>query len=365
MKIVIACDSFKSSASSIAVATSLAEGVLALIPECEIAAFAIGDGGEGTLDALLNYGFKAYEYKVTGPLGNLVTARIAIRGEVAIVEMAEASGLSQLPHHDLAPLTATSFGTGELIAKALDHGVAQIILAVGGTATTDGGAGALQALGAQLLNSEGESIAYGGAALTDLATIDLTKLDSRIAKTEFILASDVTNPLLGDAGAASVFAPQKGASPADVELLEKALSHLSGLIGSAYVNSPGAGAAGGMGFMAFTFLDAAQRSGIEMVLELSHFKQALTGADLVITGEGKFDSQTLGGKAPIGVLAAANELNVPTVMVCGQAGNKALSPFKKIYALTDLESDVEKCIAHPFPLLVQIGQQIAQELLLN
>jgi len=365
MKIVIASDSFKSSASSRAVATSLAEGILSAIPECEIHTFAIGDGGEGTLDALLHSGFKPFEYKVTGPVGNQVTARIAIRDDVAIVEMAEASGLSQLPNNELAPLTATSFGTGELILKALDHGVGTIILAVGGTATTDAGAGALQALGAELKNSDGKSVERGGVGLIDIATIDLTKVDSRIATTKFILASDVTNPLLGSSGAAYVFAPQKGASPADVELLEKALSHFSGLIGSAYVNSPGAGAAGGMGFMAFTFLGAAQRSGIEMVLELAHFKQALAGADLVITGEGKFDSQSLGGKAPMGVHAAASSLHIPSVMVCGQAEIKDQTLFSKVYALTDYESDLEKCIAEPAPVLKEIGRAIAQALLLN
>jgi glycerate kinase len=363
MKIVIACDSFKSSASSREVSNSLAEGILTVIPECEIEICAIGDGGEGTLDALLHAGFQSFEYQVTGPVGNPVTARIAVRDDIALVEMAEASGLSQLPAKELAPLTATSFGTGELIAKALDRGVTTIILAVGGTATTDGGAGALQALGAQLLNSAGESIARGGAALENLVTIDLTNLDARIATTRFVLASDVTNPLLGANGAAHVFGPQKGASTGDVELLEKSLAHFSHVIGSTYANSPGAGAAGGMGFMAFTFLSAMQRSGIEIVLELINFKQSLIGADLVITGEGKFDSQSLGGKAPMGVLAAAGA--VPTFMVCGQADLSAKTEFKEVYALTDIEADIQKCIADPAPLLVRVGQAIAKNFLLN
>ncbi len=365
MKIVIASDSFKSSASSLEVATSIAEGILTTIPECEIHTVAIGDGGEGTLDALLHSGFTPFEYKVTGPVGNHVTACIAIRDDVAIVEMAEASGLSQLPNKELAPLTATSFGTGELILKALNHGVRTIILAVGGTATTDGGAGALQALGAQLLTSNGTAIERGGAGLIDLATIDLTNLDSRIATTTFILASDVTNPLLGENGAAQIFAPQKGASAGDVQLLEKSLAHFSQVSGSTYANSPGAGAAGGMGFMAFSFLGAKQRSGIEMVLDLVNFKQLLTGTDLVITGEGKFDSQSLGGKAPMGVLAAATALDISTVMVCGQADISGATNFKKVYALTEIEGDIEKCIATPATLLVKIGQQIAKELLLN
>lgn len=365
MKIVIASDSFKSSASSLAVATSLAEGILSEIPECEIHTFAIGDGGEGTLDALLHAGFKPFEYIVTGPVAKQVTARIAIRDHVAIVEMAEASGLSRLPEHESAPLTATSFGTGELILKALDHGVSTIILAVGGSATTDAGAGALEALGAELKNSEGKSIERGGMGLIDITKIDLSRLDSRIARTKFILASDVTNPLLGSSGAAYVFSPQKGASVTDVELLEKSLTNFSHVAGSDHVNSPGSGAAGGMGFMAFAFLGATQQSGIEMILELINFKQALVGADLVITGEGKFDSQSLGGKAPMGVLAAASTLNIPTIMVCGQAAVGEETEFKKVYALTELEEDIEKCIALPAPLLVQIGAQIAKELLLS
>ena len=361
MQIVIASDSFKSSASSLAVATSITEGILTIIPECEIHTFAIGDGGEGTLDALLHSGFTPFEYKVTGPVGNQVKARIAIRDDVAIVEMAEASGLSQLPNKELAPLTATSFGTGELILKALDHGVRTIILAVGGTATTDAGAGALTALGAQLLTSNGAAIKRGGAGLIDLATIDLSNLDSRIATTIFILASDVTNPLLGENGASNIFAPQKGASPTDVSLLEKSLAHFSQISGSIHANSPGAGAAGGMGFLAFSYLDAEQRSGIEMVLDLVNFEQSLVGADLVITGEGKFDSQSLGGKAPMGVLAAATARHIPTVMVCGQADIRGETEFKKVYALTEIERDIEKCIATPAPLLVKIGQQIAKE----
>jgi len=362
MRIVIAADSFKASASSLEVASSLAAGILTVIPACEIRAVAIGDGGEGTLAALLHSGFEAFTYQVTGPVGNPVSARIAIKDGVAIVEMAEASGLAHLSGQKLAPLTATSYGTGELILKALDHGARTIILAIGGSATSDAGAGALQAMGAKLLTKSGEEIARGGAALIELAEIDLSNLDPRIAKTRFTLASDVTNPLLGVNGAAHVFSPQKGATPGDVAILEAAVAHFAAIAGAGHINSPGAGAAGGAGYMAFTFLGAEQRSGIEVVLELISFKELLVGADLVITGEGKFDSQSLSGKAPMGVLKAAQSLGIPVMMVCGQADISSETEFIKVYALTDIESDVQKCIDSPGPLLMKIGTIIAQQL---
>jgi glycerate kinase len=362
MRIVIAADSFKASASSLKVASSLAAGILTVIPSCEIRAIAIGDGGEGTLAALLHSGFEAFTYQVTGPVGNPVSARIAIKDGVAIVEMAEASGLAHLTEQKLAPLTATSYGTGELILKALDHGARTIILALGGSATSDAGAGALQAMGAKLLTKSGEEIARGGAALIELAEIDLSNLDPRIAKATFTLASDVTNPLLGVNGAVHVFSPQKGASPNDVAILEAAITHFASISGGGHINSSGAGAAGGAGYMAFTFLGAEQRSGIEVVLELISFKELLVGADLVITGEGKFDSQSLSGKAPMGVLKAAQSLGIPVMMVCGQADISSETEFIKVYALTDIESDVQKCIDSPAPLLMKTGAIIAQQL---
>ena len=362
MKIAIACDSFKSSASSLEVAKYLAEGIHSVMPESEVLTFAIGDGGEGTLDALLHAGFTPFSYQVTGPTGKPVSARIAIKDDVALVEMAEASGLARLAHGEFAPLTATSFGTGELILKALDHDVNTIILAVGGSATTDAGAGALQALGAHLLGADGSEIERGGVALANLASIDLRNLDQRITQTQFILASDVTNPLLGQRGAAQVFAPQKGASLTDVALLEHSLARFAEVAGGAQINSPGAGAAGGMGFMAFTFLGAAQRSGIEIVIELSGLKQSLAHVDLVITGEGKFDSQSLGGKAPLGILTITSDKGIPVFLVCGQAELKGNHGFSKIYSLNSLEADIEKCISHPAPLLFQTGVLIASEL---
>jgi glycerate kinase len=362
MKIVIVPDSFKGSASSQEVAQWIENGILNLIPDCETVKIAIGDGGEGTLDAVISAGFNPIEVSVTGPTNKTVQSKFGIRDSTALVELAQASGLSQLPQQKLEPLIATSYGTGELIKAALDHGAKKIILAVGGSACTDAGAGALQALGAKLRDGQGREIAQGGAALQECQEIDLSLLDPRIAGVEFILASDVTNPLLGIHGAAHVYSPQKGASAA--ELLEQALTHFSEIAGSVHINTPGAGAAGGFGYMALTFLNAQARSGIEMVLDLVNFEKHLLGADLVITGEGKFDSQSLSGKAPIGILEIASKRSVPVALICGQAtlnsSDEIVARFQSITALHSLELDIDKCITQPGPIIEKIATSIAK-----
>jgi glycerate kinase len=373
MKIVIAPDSFKGSASSSEISDWIENGISQseLLQNesfnLEIIKIAIADGGEGSLDSVLPAGFNSHTFSVTGPLGNKVDARIGIKGDTALVELAEASGLSQLPEKKLSPLLATSFGTGELILRALDLGAERIILAVGGSACTDAGAGALQALGAHLLDNQGNEIAHGGAALAQCTRIDLTNLDSRLRSTEFILASDVDNPLLGPKGAAAIYAPQKGANTSDVALLEAALMNFADVAGTSHVTRAGSGAAGGFGFMAFTFLQASHRSGIDTFIELTDFESKCVGADLVITGEGMYDSQSLSGKAPIGIYAVASRHNIPVALVCGQSKlNSSLENaplFAKIYTLTKFESDVRKCIENPRPIIEKIGQSIAQELL--
>ena len=360
MKIVIAPDSFKGSASSIDIATWIENGIHSVIPDCETVKIAIGDGGEGSLDAVLNAGFTVHSYEVTGPVGNTVTARIALKDATAFIEMAEASGLAQLPNKELRALDATSFGAGELILRALDLGATQIILAVGGSACTDAGAGALQALGAQLLDKTGNQIARGGRGLAKCASIDVSGLDPRLADVKFTLASDVENPLLGELGAARVFAPQKGASSEDVELLENALTSFASIVGGQYATAPGAGAAGGFGFMAYAFLNATQRSGIELILDLVGFHQHLKGADIVITGEGRFDSQSAGGKAPWGIMHAASKLSIPTYLICGNAVTQDSSHFTEILTLASLEPDIAKSISNPAPLVTQLGAKIAE-----
>ena len=362
MKIVIAPDSFKGSASSSEIATWIESGIHSVIPDCETVKIAIGDGGEGSLDAVLSAGFTAFKCEVLGPVGNRVTAQIGISGETAFIEMAQASGLSQLPGGVKSALTASSFGTGQLILEALNRGASKIILGVGGTATTDAGAGALQALGAKLLDSDGNDIAFGGAALSDCAEIVTSGIDPRLAKVSFTLASDVTNPLLGPEGAAHVFAPQKGATPADVEVLEQSLAHFASLVGGDFASMSGAGAAGGFGFMAYAFLNAQAKSGIEVILDLVGFDSQLAGSDYVITGEGKFDSQSVKGKAPWGILQRAQKLKIPTFLLCGDADIQQGSHFTEIFTLTSLESDINKCISNPAPLVTQLGAKIAQSI---
>jgi glycerate kinase len=362
MKIVIAPDSFKGSATSSEIATWIAAGIHSVIPTCEIVKIAIGDGGEGSLDAILNSGFEAIECEVEGPVGNLVKARIALKGETAFIEMAQASGLSQLPGGVKCALAASSFGAGQLILAALDKGAKKIILAVGGSATTDAGAGALQALGAKLTDAAGNEIARGGAALIDCVKINVSGLDPRLAQTTFVLASDVKNPLLGNHGAAHVFSPQKGASPEQVELLEKSLTHFASLVAGDCADRAGAGAAGGFGFMAYAFLRATAASGIDVILDLVDFDARSTGADYMITGEGRFDSQSIKGKAPWGILQRAQRDGVPTFLVCGDADTQHGSAFAGIYTLTSLESDIAKCINNPAPLVKELGAKIAAHL---
>lgn len=366
MKIVIAPDSFKGSATSHEISQWIENGIRSVIPECEIEKILIGDGGEGSLAVAIAAGYKTVQCTVVGPSGNQVVANFGIKGSSAFIELAQASGLSQLRDGKLAPLTATSFGTGELIKAALDAGARQIIVAVGGSACTDAGAGALQALGAQLLDSAGRQLPYGGAALQDCASIDLSHLDPRIAHTEFILASDVTNPLLGTHGAAAVYAPQKGASSHDVVVLEQALSHFADSAGTTHVTTPSAGAAGGFGFMALTFLHARAESGIAIALDMADFDSALSGADLVITGEGRFDTQSLNGKAPFGILRRAQRHQVPVALICGQAAlnssDEIAAQFESITTLQSLESDITKCISDPRPIIEKIATSIAKRL---
>ena len=360
MKIVIAPDSFKGSASSSDIATWIESGIHSVIPDCETIKIAIGDGGEGSLDAVLQAGFTAHSVEVSGPLGNPVTAQIAIKGDTAFIEMAQASGLSQLPGGKKDALNATSFGTGQLILAALDKGATNIILAIGGTATTDAGAGALQALGVKLLDASGAEIVPGGASLIKCASIDTSALDPRLANVSFTLASDVTNPLLGSQGAAHVFSPQKGATPEHVEILESSLSHFASLVGGQYATTPGAGAAGGFGFMAYAFLKAEARSGIDLILDLVSFDSKIAGADAIITGEGRFDSQSVHGKAPWGILQRALKLSIPTYLVCGDADTHHASGYAGIHTLTSIESDIDKCITNPAPLVTQLGAKIAR-----
>ncbi|MEV7802591.1 glycerate kinase [Microbispora sp. NPDC088329] len=374
--VVIAPDKFRGSLTSPEVAAHVAAG-LGDVPAIGLP---VADGGDGTVDAVVASGFTRVETEVTGPAGGQVRASYAVRnepgGRVAVVELAEASGLRRLPG-DLMPLTATSRGTGELIAHAVRHGATRIVLGLGGSACTDGGAGMAQALGVRLLNAEGDDLPPGGAALRDLHTIDAS---GRLRGFEVVVASDVDNPLLGPYGAAAVYGPQKGASARDVAVLEAGLArlaavaaHTHGLAGAAEHDGvvramgvaarPGAGAAGGVGFGALTFLGAEIRPGIGYLLDLVEFDRHVEGARLVITGEGSMDEQTLRGKAPVGVAAAAAKHGVPVVAVCGRrsVGDEELraAGIEAAYALTDIEPDVSRCLAEAGPLLEQLAARVA------
>jgi glycerate kinase len=372
--VLIAADKFKGSLTAVQVAERVTAGLRRVVPEVEVEALPVADGGDGTVAAAVEAGFERREVRVAGPLGDEVTAAFALRGDTAVVEMAEASGLQRLPAGVFAPLTASTYGSGELLRAALDAGARTIVFGVGGSATTDGGAGMLSALGARFLDADGEPVRPGGGGLAELVRADLSGLDPRLGSVELVLASDVDNPLTGPKGAAAVYGSQKGASPHDVETLDAALAHfakvLEGAVGARaaeYAVSPGAGAAGGVGYGAL-LLGARFRAGIEVMLDVLGFAPALRRASLVITGEGSLDEQTLHGKAPAGVAAAARAAGKEVVAVCGRL---ALAPevlghagIRRAYALTQVEPDVSRCIADAGPILERVAERIARDVLL-
>lgn len=369
--VLLAPDKFKGSLTAAQVAASLTAGLHAVRPDVPVRSLPVADGGDGTLDAAVSAGFSRRQVSVSGPTGEPVEASIAVQGDAAVVELAEASGLRRLPGGHLAPLTASSYGTGELILAALDAGARKVVLGLGGSACTDGGAGLAQALGARLLDASGAELPRGGEALARLARLDLSGWDPRLAEGVVVVASDVDNPLAGPKGAAAVYGPQKGLDPEQVELVDAALRHWAGVvaakIGRDDSREPGAGAAGGVGFAALALLGASLRPGIELLLEVLGFEDALRGARLVVTGEGSLDEQSLHGKAPVGVAAAAARAGVPVVAV---AGAVSLSPeqavaagFRGVYALRDLEPDQARSMQQAGPLLQRVGSAIAEDLL--
>lgn len=326
MKIVIAPDSFKESLSALEVAEAIAKGWASVYPDAEICLLPMADGGEGTVDALLAAtGGERRECQVRGPLGAPVQAHWGwLAGNTAVIEMAAASGLHWVPSGRRDATVTSSYGTGELIREALDGGAKRIILGLGGSATNDGGAGLLQALGMRLLDRDGAELAAGGAALAQLYQIDMAGLDSRLLGVQVDVAADVDNPLCGPRGASAVFGPQKGASPEQVASLDAALQSMANVVaatlGEDFSQVPGVGAAGGLGFAAKAFLRAGFRPGIELVAELSGLAEAVQGADLVITGEGRLDAQSLHGKTPVGVARVAQAAGVPVIALAGSLG---------------------------------------------
>ncbi|VVP75510.1 Glycerate 2-kinase [Pseudomonas fluorescens] len=328
MKIVIAPDSFKDSLSAQGVADAIALGLAQVWPDAQLIKCPMADGGEGTVESIL----AACEGQqrrtvVRGPLGATVEAAWGWlpQSHTAIIEMAEASGLQLVPVAQRDACISSTFGTGQLIRAALDAGAQRVILAIGGSATNDGGAGAMQALGVKLLDAQGQTLSPGGLALAQLARVDLSEIDPRLAQVRFDIAADVNNPLCGPHGASAIFGPQKGASSVQVEQLDRALGHFADHCATALNNDvrdePGSGAAGGLGFAAKAFLGAQFKAGVEVVAELVGLADAVAGTDLVITGEGRFDAQTLRGKTPFGVARVAREHGVPVIVIAGTLGD--------------------------------------------
>jgi len=359
--VLIAPDKFKGSLSAPQVAGHVAAGLRRAVPGIDVREVPVADGGDGTLDAALAAGFERVPVTASGPTGEPVATGYARRGDTAVVELADVSGLARLPGRRV-PLTATSYGTGEVIRAALDDGCRTIVLGLGGSACTDGGAGMVAALGMRLLDAHGDELGPGGAALALLDTVDTAGLHPGLAEAEIVVASDVDNPLLGEHGAAAVYGPQKGASAAQVERLDAALARWVEVLGAQDVATRvGAGAAGGVGFAALALLGAVMRPGIEYLLDLVGFHDHLADASLVVTGEGSLDEQTLRGKAPAGVAAAAREAGVPVVAVAGRCllSDEALTAagFAGACALTDLEPDPRRSVAEAGPLLERLAEQ--------
>jgi glycerate kinase len=374
-RVVVAPDSFTGSVTAAEAAAALARGLRRGAPAAEVVEHPVADGGEGTVDLVLRHGFAPVAVHVAGPLETPVEARFAVRGGTAVVEMAAAVGLGLLPGppDDATARIASTAGVGELLAAALDGGARLLVLGVGGSATSDGGAGAVAALGARLLDAAGGPVGPGGAALLDLARLDLSGLDPRLWDVELLVACDVDNPLIGPSGAAAVYGPQKGATAGTVALLDRALTRWADVAaagtGRDLRDLPGAGAAGGLGFGAAALLGARIVPGIAFLLELTGFPAAVRGADLVVVGEGRLDAQSLRGKGPLGVAATARATGAEVVAVAGRcdltAREASGAGFAAVYELRDLEPDPARSMRRAAELLAAIGERIAADRLGN
>ena len=336
MKIVIASDSYKGSLDSSQANEAMRKGVLRVFEDAEIKCIPIADGGEGTVDAVMTCCGGSYCYEmVTGPDGREVIARYGILPDKsAVIEMAAASGLPLV--QDVTPdavMNSTTYGTGQLIASALDKGCRKIYIGIGGSATNDGGIGMLQALGVSFLDADNREVGFGGKYLDKIARIDISNLDPRIRETSLVVMSDVTNPLCGENGAAVVYGPQKGATEEEIAILDKGLAQFAELICQMNLpdirNLPGAGAAGGLGGGLVSFLGAEIRPGIKAILEIADFEKSVQWADLILSGEGRIDGQSANGKVVSGIAEIAGKYNVPVIAICGSVEKDAREIFEK------------------------------------
>lgn len=355
MKVLVALDSFKGSLSSVEAGEAVKRGVLRVCPDAECIVRPLADGGEGTVDALnVALGGSLRRVTVTGPAGTPVEAVYSLAGDMAVMEMASAAGITLVPDEERNPLTATTFGVGEMIADAVRAGARRFVIGIGGSATNDGGAGMLQALGFSLCDADGNEIARGGAALKNVCAIDATHAMPELAHCQFQIACDVTNPLCGENGASAVFGPQKGATPAMVAELDTALANFADAAGKCDdARYPGAGAAGGLGFAFKAFLGGELKRGIEIVLDVTRFAEYAAAADVVVTGEGRLDAQTAMGKAPVGVAAVAKRFGKKVVAFAGALGEGAEAVnahgidafFPILRSITTLEAALDKATA--------------------
>ncbi len=369
LKIVIAPDSFKGSLSAFEAAKAIEKGVKKARPDAETVLVPVADGGEGTLDSLVSAtDGRKVQVNVKGPLRKIVQAEYGVLGDekTCVIEMASASGLCLIEPSQLNPFITTTYGTGELIKKALDNGFRKFILAIGGSATNDGGAGMLQALGMKLLDADGQSIRFGGGALRELAQIDASEFDTRIAESEFLIASDVQNPLVGRHGASYVFGPQKGATLEMVDQLDQNLEHYADLVekltGIRLHEMPGAGAAGGIGGAFQAFFPSEMRRGIDIVVEYTGLKEKLIGAECVFTGEGQIDFQTASGKTPMGVAQEAKKHGIPVFALAGSIGQGIDILYEhgitSVHSIVNGPMALEEAMNRGAELLEQTAEQV-------
>jgi glycerate 2-kinase len=367
--IVLAPDKFKGSLTGEQAAQAMAQGVCRADPAMTPIVCPVADGGEGTLDAVLAAGFERVDALASGPTGAPVHTAYARKDERAVIEMADICGLQRLPAATPAPLTATSYGLGSVMAQALADGCRDIVITVGGSASTDGGAGMLMALGAQILDRHGAPIAMGARGLADAAHLDLSRLHPQLSTATVTLAADVDSPLCGPLGAAAVYGPQKGVRAEQIAEVDHGLTRWADLVESAVGadlrDAPGAGAAGGVGFGALAVLHARMRPGIEMILDLVELDRKLLGAKMVITGEGSLDGQSLRGKAPVGVSRYAHARGIPTFAVAGVStltGVQARAAgFGAVRTLNEIEPDLSRCTKNAATLLTLVTEQLVRE----
>jgi len=369
MNILICPDSFKESLSAVEACDCIERGLKRANPKFKIEKIPLADGGEGTVRAVvLVTNGRLLRCRVRDPLGRAIWARYGILGDerTAIIEMAAASGLALVPPEERNPLLTTTYGTGEMIVAALNRGCRKIIIGIGGSATVDGGAGMAQAVGVRLLNGDGREVGFGGGEIEKVRKIDLRFMDKRIRETEFIIASDVRNILLGPKGAARVYGPQKGATPEMVERLERGLSNLARVIrrdlSISVRNIPGSGAAGGLGAGLYAFLGAKMERGIDLVMRITGLEYRIKRADLVITGEGRLDRQTLFGKAVMGVIRMAKKYGVPVICIAGsimpEAKNLYRLGVKGIFSITPAPMSLQEAMEKGKSLLTDASENL-------